>query len=91
LRYEDFWVEHRLFSAIVKTFRLDRIWLEKHDPDAADPGNATIWRQARDSAVVGEKARELFGPDVIWPRAQELPDAAVRIALDLPQQGRIYC
>jgi len=61
------WNTDRLFSAIEKTFRFDRMWLEKHGPDTADPDNATIWRQARDSAVVGEKARELFGPDVIWP------------------------
>jgi len=34
-------------------------------------------------AVLVEKARELSGPDVIRLRAQVLPDAAVRIALDL--------
>ena len=65
--------------------------MEKHAPDTADPADAATWRRARDTAVAGDKARELFGPDVIWPRAQVLPDAAIRNALDLPQQGRVYC
>jgi hypothetical protein len=33
----------------------DQIWLEKHAPDAADPGNATTWRRAGDRAVVGKR------------------------------------
>ena len=60
-----------------------RLWLEKNAPEAADPGDATTWRRARDGAVVGEKARELLGANVIWPRTQSSPEVAVRNALDL--------
>jgi hypothetical protein len=48
-----------------------RLWLEKHAPDKADPGNASTWRRARDGAIVGEKARELLGREVIWPQGGE--------------------
>jgi hypothetical protein len=54
-------------------------------PAMPPPGDGL---EARRSWV---KRRELFGPDVIEPRAQVLPDAAIRIALDLQQPGRIYC
>ena len=56
-----------------------RLWLEKHAPDKADPGNATTWRRARDGAIVGEKARELLGPQVVWQAAD--PD---RPAVEVP-------
>jgi hypothetical protein len=54
-------------------------------PAMPPPGDGL---EARRSWV---KRRELFGPDVFEPRAQVLPDAAFRIALDLQQPGRIYC
>ncbi len=54
-------------------------------PAMPPPGDGL---EARRSWV---KGRELFGPDVFEPRAQVLPDAAFRIALDLQQPGRIYC
>jgi hypothetical protein len=46
-----------------------RLWLEKHAPEKADRGDATTWRRARDGAIVGEKARELLGADVVWGAA----------------------
>jgi hypothetical protein len=43
-----------------------KLWLEQHAPDKADPGDATNWRRARDGNIVGEKAREALGPDIVW-------------------------
>jgi hypothetical protein len=60
-----------------------RLWLETNAPDAADGGNAISWRRARDGAIVGEKARELLGPDVLWPRSHASPLEAARAALAL--------
>ena len=58
-----------------------RLWLEKHNPRAADSGSATTWRRARDGAIVGEKARELLGPQIIWPKAEHTPERSADAAL----------
>ena len=67
-----------------------RIWLARNAPDSADVGNATTWRRARDGAIVGEKARELLGPDLLWPRANASPleaaQAAVRLLATTPER-----
>ncbi|HUG73621.1 MAG TPA: hypothetical protein VMK82_09375, partial [Steroidobacteraceae bacterium] len=60
-----------------------RLWLEHHAAHAAEPGNATTWRRARDGAIVGQKARELFGQTVLWPRAEATAEESVRAARDL--------
>lgn len=52
---------------------------QKARPDPVD----VLSTRARDTPVAGDKARELFGPDVIWPRALVLPDSVVQHALDL--------
>jgi hypothetical protein len=67
-----------------------RLWLEKNAPDTADPGNAITWRRARDGAVVGEKARELLGANLLWPQSQasapEAAQAALKLIADAPEK-----
>jgi Domain of unknown function(DUF2779) len=58
-----------------------RLWLQKNRPEAADPGDSMTWRRARDGTIVGEKARELLGPDLVWPRSQGPAEDAARAAL----------
>jgi len=58
-----------------------KLWLEHHQPDAASPGDATTWRRARDGTIVGDKAREQLGPDILWPKSQQDPTASAAHAL----------
>jgi hypothetical protein len=60
-----------------------KLWLQEHQPDAATPGDTTTWRRARDGTIVGAKARERLGPDVLWPQAQG--DQATSAAAALQQ------
>lgn len=46
-----------------------KLWLEHHAPDQATLNDATTTRRARDGAIVGEKAREALGPQVVWGTA----------------------
>lgn len=46
-----------------------KLWLEHHAPQHADPGDATTLRRARDGNIVGAKAREALGADVVWGHA----------------------
>jgi hypothetical protein len=59
-----------------------KLWLEHHEPAAADPADTTTWRRARDGTIVGEKARERFGPTVIWPQGQSDPESSARRAVE---------
>ncbi len=60
-----------------------QLWLQKNQPQAAAPGNSITWRRARDGTIVGEKARELLGADLVWPRSEDSPAIAARTALEL--------
>jgi hypothetical protein len=60
-----------------------RLWLAKNAPDTADTGDATRWRRARDGAIVGEKARELLGLDLVWPQSLASPSETARAAAKL--------
>src|ERR1700680_2479784 len=48
-----------------------KLWLEHHRPDLIPQNDPTLWRRANDGNIVGAKARELLGPNVIWPRREE--------------------
>ena len=45
-----------------------KLWLEHHRPDLIPQNDPTLWRRANDGNIVGAKARELLGPNVIWPK-----------------------
>jgi hypothetical protein len=62
-----------------------RLWLEHRLPEVADPADATNWRRARDGNIVGAKARERLGPDIVWPLRHENPAAAAETARQLLQ------
>src|ERR1700683_552447 len=57
-----------------------KLWLEHHRPDLMPEGDATTWRRANDGNIVGAKARELLGPNAIWPKGVETPAAAATAA-----------
>jgi Domain of unknown function(DUF2779) len=58
-----------------------KLWLEKKRPDL-EPGDedATRWRRATDGQIVGKKAREQLGPNALWPRGGDTPDASALLA-----------
>jgi hypothetical protein len=60
-----------------------KLWLEHHRPDLIPQGDATTWRRANDGNIVGAKARELLGPNVIWPRGENDRCAAAKAAIAL--------
>lgn len=60
-----------------------KLWLEHHRRDAADPADPTTWRRARDGSIVGAKAREHLGADIIWPPRSEDARASATQALHL--------
>lgn len=62
-----------------------KLWLEHHQPEAADPTDTTTWRRARDGTIVGEKARERLGPACLWPPHRDDPNVAATQALQLLQ------
>jgi hypothetical protein len=45
-----------------------KLWLEHHRPDLIPQNDPTLWRRANDGNIVGAKARELLGSNVIWPK-----------------------
>ena len=60
-----------------------RLWLEHHGREWIPQGDATSWRRANDGNIVGAKARELLGPNVIWPKDEADHCAAVNAAFAL--------
>jgi Domain of unknown function(DUF2779) len=57
-----------------------RLWLEHHRPDLIPQNDPTLWRRANDGNIVGAKARELLGPNVIWLNGQDDRCAAASTA-----------
>jgi hypothetical protein len=58
-----------------------KLWLEHHRPDLIPQNDPTLWRRANDGNIVGAKARELLGQNVIWPRPADDPAAAAAMAV----------
>lgn len=58
-----------------------KLWLEHHARELIPQGDATSWRRANDGNIVGAKARELLGPNVIWPKGEDDRCAAAIAAL----------
>jgi Domain of unknown function(DUF2779) len=58
-----------------------KLWLEHHRSDLIPQNDPTLWRRANDGNIVGAKARELLGPDVIWPQGETSPAAAATTAI----------
>ena len=58
-----------------------KLWLEHHRPDLIPQNDSTLWRRANDGNIVGAKARELLGPNVIWPPGGSDPASAARDAI----------
>ena len=58
-----------------------KLWLEHHRPDLMPESDAMTWRRANDGNIVGAKARELLGPNAIWPKGAENPPAAATTAI----------
>lgn len=48
-----------------------KLWLEHHKPDLIPKDDLTLYRRATDGRIVGEKAREQLGADLIWPPKAE--------------------
>jgi Domain of unknown function(DUF2779) len=60
-----------------------KIWLEHHRPDLIPRDDPTLWRRANDGNIVGAKARELLGQNVIWPTGGDERCAAAKAAITL--------
>jgi len=60
---------------------LRKLWLEHHRSDLIPQNDPTLWRRANDGNIVGAKARELLGPDVIWPQGETSPAEAATCAI----------
>jgi hypothetical protein len=60
-----------------------KLWLEHHRPDLIPQNDPTLWRRANDGNIVGAKARELLGPNVIWPKSEDDRCAAADAVLTL--------
>jgi len=58
-----------------------KLWLEHNRPDLIPQNDLPLWRRANDGNIVGAKARELLGPNVIWPQGETNPAAAAASAL----------
>lgn len=48
-----------------------KLWLEHNKPDLVPENDITLYRRATDGRIVGEKARELLGTDLIWPQMSD--------------------
>jgi hypothetical protein len=48
-----------------------KLWLEHHRPELVPKDDSTLYRRATDGRIVGEKAREQLGADLIWPATAE--------------------
>lgn len=46
-----------------------RLWLQRHHPDYVPKNDPTLYRRAVDGQIVGEKARELLGAGILWPKS----------------------
>ncbi len=53
-----------------------RLWLEKRRPDLIAKDDPALYRRAVDGQIVGQKARELLGKDVIFPKGHPDPEKA---------------
>jgi hypothetical protein len=58
-----------------------KLWLEHHRRDLIPSGDATTWRRANDGNIVSAKARELLGPNAIWPKGSDDRAAAAAAAI----------
>ena len=58
-----------------------RLWLEHNDPGDEAAKDAQAMRRASDGDLVGAKAREALGEDVIWPASHEDKSVACQLAL----------
>ena len=57
-----------------------KLWLEHHKPDLIPKEDPTLYRRAIDGRIVGEKAREQLGDDIIWPPTDEDKSTAAKQA-----------
>ena len=60
-----------------------KLWLEHRRPDVAAADELTTYRRATDGNVVGAKARELLGSQIVWPAAHERRELAAEGARQL--------
>jgi Domain of unknown function(DUF2779) len=60
-----------------------KLWLEHYRPDLIPQNDSTLWRRANDGNIVGAKARELLGQNVIWPKSEDDRCAAANAAITL--------
>jgi len=74
--------KHMLTKSDLASFRQcpRKLWLEHHSPDLVPQNDPTLWRRANDGNIVGAKARELLGQNVIWPKPADDPAAAAAAA-----------
>lgn len=73
---------HMLTKSDLASFRQcpRKLWLEHHRPDLVPQTDPTLWRRANDGNIVGAKARDLLGQNVIWPKRADDPAAAAAAA-----------
>jgi hypothetical protein len=64
-----------------------RLWLEHHRHDLIQQDKPALYRRAVDGQIVGEKAREQLGPDVVWPPGHADPRVAAENAKALLAQA----
>jgi CRISPR/Cas system-associated exonuclease Cas4 (RecB family) len=60
-----------------------KLWLEHRRPELIPQDDTTLYRRAVDGRIVGEKAREQLGRDIIWPPGQDDLASAAATARDL--------
>jgi hypothetical protein len=58
-----------------------KLWLEHHRPGLIPQNDPSLWRRANDGNIVGAKARELLGSNVIWPQVETSPAADAKRAI----------
>lgn len=68
-----------------------KLWLERHRPDLVPHEDPSLWRRATDGNIVGAKARQALGAEVLWPPAAEDPRAACERARQLLRQHPDRC
>ena len=57
-----------------------KLWLENNRHELIPQNDSTTWRRANDGNIVGAKARELLGPNAIWPKGGDNPVTAATAA-----------
>lgn len=60
-----------------------KLWLEHRHPDLIPQDDPTLDRRAVDGRIVGEKAREQLGTDIVWPPGQADPMTAAAKAREM--------